>query len=394
MNIKEILYNNLPTMTLEEFNNYKNEADNGYITIREHPEDSNLVILNYTELTTYERRWNKYTMSARGLILDLTDVNNNGKIYILAKPFGKFFNYGENKDYEKDIDFSDIESVTEKMDGSLGISYFFNEEIRFATRGSFNSEQAIRATEIWKEKYADKFNWLGYMTFPYTMLTEIIYPENRVVVDYKGMEDLVMLGIINLSIAKDEPISVVKSLASNLGMPVTKEYKYDLHKLLEMKKTISANKEGWIIKFGNGKRLKIKGDEYLKVHRAVYGLSDKAKVSAWVEDNIDELIKSIPEEFREEIENLKKGLDNQLEVIKRILSAIYMNIKEYTNASKENRKDFAKMVNQVINPEYRKFMFIMLNNNDNLPDKIVKEYIFKNYEHYLGEIRTWIDNDF
>lgn len=58
-------------------------------------------------------------MSARGLILDLTDVNNNGKIYILAKPFDKFFNYGENKDYEKDIDFSDIESITEKMDGSL-----------------------------------------------------------------------------------------------------------------------------------------------------------------------------------------------------------------------------------------------------------------------------------
>src|SRR5690606_30098430 len=111
MNIKEILYNNLPTMTLKEFNNYKNEADNGYITIREHPEDNNLVILNYTELTTYERRWNKYTMSARGLILDLTDVNNNGKIYILAKPFDKFFNYGENKDYEKDIDFSDIESI-------------------------------------------------------------------------------------------------------------------------------------------------------------------------------------------------------------------------------------------------------------------------------------------
>lgn len=56
MNIKEILYNSLPTMTIEEFNNYKNEADNGYITIREHPEDSNLVILNYTELTAYERR--------------------------------------------------------------------------------------------------------------------------------------------------------------------------------------------------------------------------------------------------------------------------------------------------------------------------------------------------
>lgn len=386
--MKEILYNNLPTMTLDEFNNYKNEADNGYITIREHPEDNNIVILNYTDLATYERRWNKYTMSARGLILDLTDVNDNGKIYILAKPFGKFFNYGENKDYEKDIDFSDIESVTEKMDGSLGISYFFNGEIRFATRGSFNSDQAIKATEMWRNKYADKFNWIGYINFPYTMLVEIIYPQNRVVVDYKGMKDLVMLSITNLSIMKDEPLSVVKNLASNLGMPVTKEYRYDLHKLLEMKKTISANEEGWIIKFGNGKRLKIKGDEYLKVHKAIYGLSDKAKVKAWAENTIDELIKSIPEEFREEIEELKRNLDIQLKITKSILSTTYMHTKEYTNASKENRKDFAKMINQVINPEYRKFMFVMLDNNDELPDKMVREHIFKNYEHYLF---TWSD---
>lgn len=386
--MKEILYNNLPTMTLDEFNNYKNEANNGYITIKGHPEDNNVVILNYTDLTTYERRWNKYTMSARGLILDLTDVNDNGKIYILAKPFGKFFNYGENKDYEKDIDFSDIESITEKMDGSLGISYFFNGEIRFATRGSFNSDQAIKATEMWRNKYADKFNWIGYINFPYTMLVEIIYPQNRVVVDYKGMKDLVMLGITNLSIMKDEPLSVVKNLASNLGMPVTKEYRYDLHKLLKMKKTISANKEGWIIKFGNGKRLKIKGDEYLKVHKAIYGLSDKAKVKAWAENSIDELIKSIPEEFREEIEELKRNLDIQLEITKSILSTIYIHTKEYTNASKENRKDFAKMVNQAINPEYRKFMFVMLDNNDELPDKMVREHIFKNYEHYLS---TWSD---
>lgn len=377
-------------MTLEEFNNYKNEADNGYITIREHPEDSNLVILNYTELTTYERRWNKYTMSSRGLILDLTDVKNNGNIHILAKPFEKFPNYNSNEieGYEDDIDFSDIESITEKIDGSLGISYFFNGEIRFATRGSFNSDQAIKATEMWRNKYADKFNWIGYINFPYTMLVEIIYPQNRVVVDYKGFEDLVVLGIINLTLMTDEPLFRVRAIADSLGMPITKEYKHDLHKLLEMKKTISANEEGWVIKFGNGKRLKIKGDDYLRVHRAIYGLSDKAKVRAWAENSIDELIKSIPEEFREEIEGLKRNLDIQLKITKSILSTIYMHTKEYTNASKENRKDFAKITNQVINPEYRKFMFVMLDNNDEITDKMVREHIFKNYEHYLS---AWSD---
>src|SRR5690606_10818820 len=108
----------------------------------------------------------------------------------------------------------------------------------------------------------------------------------------------------------------------------------------------------------------------------------------WAENTIDELIKSIPEEFREEIEELKRNLDIQLEITKSILSTTYMHTKEYTNASKENRKDFAKMINQAINPEYRKFMFVMLDNNDELPDKMVREHIFKNYEHYLF---TWSD---
>lgn len=393
MGFKEILYNNLPTMTLEEFNNYKNEADNGYITIREHPEDSNLVILNYTELTTYERRWNKYTMSSRGLILDLTDVKNNGRIYILAKPFEKFPNYNSNEieGYEDDINFSDIESITEKMDGSLGISYFFDGEIRFATRGSFNSDQAIKATEMWRNKYADKFNWIGYINFPYTMLVEIIYPQNRVVVDYKGFEDLVALGVINLTLMTDEPLFRARAIADSLGMPITKEYKHNLHKLLEMKKTISANEEGWVVKFVNGKRLKIKGDEYLKVHRVIYRLSDKAKVKAWADDKMDELIKSIPEEFRDEIEELKEGLDGQLELVHRILVSVYNNIVDYTGISKDNRKDFAMIVNNAINPEYKKFMFRMLDNNGELPIDMVRKHIFKNYEHYLWVIR-WNNN--
>src|SRR5690606_35962873 len=119
--------------------------------VQYHPKNHDIVILNYTELTTFEKRWNKYTMSARGLILDLSHIIDTGKIYILAKPFDKFPNYGTNEidGYEDDIDFNEIESVMEKMDGSLGISYFFDNEIHFATRGSFTSEQAIKAKEIW-----------------------------------------------------------------------------------------------------------------------------------------------------------------------------------------------------------------------------------------------------
>jgi len=50
----------------------------------------NLVQFTYTEEATFQKHWNDFTMSARGIILDI--VNKK----IVACPFSKFFNYGEN----------------------------------------------------------------------------------------------------------------------------------------------------------------------------------------------------------------------------------------------------------------------------------------------------------
>lgn len=390
MNIKESVYKHLPLLPLNDFFGYMNEIHGGYINANYHPENSNIIILNYTEETTYERRWNKYTMSARGLILDLTDIKNNGKIYILAKPFDKFFNYGESEEYEKDIDFSEVESVMEKMDGSLGISYFFNGEIRFATRGSFTSEQAIKATEMWKRKYpnAEKRLWgLSQFEFAPTLLVEIIYPENRIVVDYKGEESLTLLGV--MVGRHDASPKLVDVVAENIGLPVAPQHNLTLEQMLKMKESIPANEEGWIIRFNNGKRLKIKGDEYLDVHRVLYGLSDKAKVKAWSEGDIDRLILMMPEEFRDEIERLRDDLDEQAIMIHLVLHAIFDTIYE----NYKNRKDFALMVNEAVSKEYRKFMFVAYDNDGKIPRELIKDYIFRNYEHYLEVIR-WSNNVF
>lgn len=368
---------------------YINEINGGYINARYHPQNNNIVILNYTEQATFERRWNKYTMSARGLILDLTDVKNNGKIKVLAKPFEKFFNYGENLEYEKDINFNKIESVMEKMDGSLGISYIIDGKINFATRGSFESEQAIKATEIWHRKYKEaneRYHKLFTGKNKPTLLVEIIYPSNRVVVDYNGKEQLVLLGVIDEGM--DYHYKGVKDIGDMLQLPVAKQYEYSLEEMMDLKRKIPANEEGWIIRFNDNKRLKIKGDEYLNVHRAMYGLSDKAKVGTWADGNMEELIKTVPEEFRKEIEDLRDKLDERAEIEYRTLIEVYASIIELH----KERKDFAIFVNKGVKKEYRKFMFIAYNNDGEISMDIIKEHIYKNYKHYL-EVIGWKSND-
>jgi RNA ligase len=380
--LKEKVYRNLERLPVEQYQKYLEEADKGYIRINKHPEDENIIILNYTELVTFERRWNEQTLTARGLILDVTNATDND-IIVLARPFDKFFNYGENLEYEKDIDFNETPTVMEKLDGSLGISYFFNDEIRFATRGSFISEQAIKATEIWREKYAHRFKMNGWAGYPFTILVEIIYPENRVVVNYKGMEDLVLLGARYISQEEWDELTdrFLEIFCDSLDMPIAKFYDLTLDKILEMKKDISANEEGWILKFSNNKRLKIKGDEYLSVHRAIHGLSLKAKVQAWKDNRMTELIKMIPEEFREEMETLEQELNSHLNTLHTYLDFQYI----LASATNNKIKEFAMFIQSKHEKPFRSILIeAFKNNRRSVSEQLVKDYIYKNYRYYLG----------
>jgi len=102
------------------------------VRVQRHPY-ANLWIYNYTEHAQFSRTWNEVTLMCRGLILD---ENFN----IVARPFPKFFNKEELS--EGDIPNLPFD-VFEKMDGSLGIMYWVDGVPYIATRGSFESEQAL-----------------------------------------------------------------------------------------------------------------------------------------------------------------------------------------------------------------------------------------------------------
>lgn len=378
-------------MSFTDYTKYIEEEKLGYIKINQHPENENIIILNYTEKVTFEKRWNEQTMKARGLILDVTNATLNGEIYILAKPFEKFPNFGSNEieGYEDDIDWNEVDTVMEKMDGSLGISYLFNGEIRFATRGSFTSEQALRATKIWREnhKYSDRtyHKVFGYDYRP-TMLVEIIYPENRIVVDYDKREELVLIGAVDKN--GDLPYNELVYFAHYLNMGIAGKYELTLEEMLEKKKTLSANEEGYIVRFKNGKRLKIKGDEYLQVHRIKHGMSTKAKYKAWSEGRLTEYIMMLPEEFREELETFEK----QLNSIKGEQVHHLMKMYQHFNEMNLDRREFAISVKANVEPTYHKYLFRAYINGK-IPEQMVMDDIYKNYEYYEGVINTWNKQD-
>jgi RNA ligase len=240
-----------------------------------------LSIWNYSRTCQYENKWDEITKACRGLILD-----QEGNV--VAKGFDKFFNIEEHNPEE--IPNEPFE-VFEKLDGSLGILFWYQGKWILATKGSFTSDQAARAKEILK-----KYN---FEPIPkgYTTLVEIIYPENRIVCGYGDEESLVVLSMINNSSGKELDYTSLLYISDETRMPVVKKYDaIDDYKTL--KSLISKDREGYVIRFRNGFRMKIKGEEYVRLHRILTGFSN-VDIWEYLKDgkNIDELLDKVPDEF-------------------------------------------------------------------------------------------------
>lgn len=273
-------------------NDIENLLEQKYIMMNKHPE-LDLYILNYTKTAQFEKFWNEYTLMARGLVID-EDFN------IVARPFKKFFNMEEHK--KEEIPYGLPFEVFEKMDGSLGIIFFYNDEWHVATRGSFASDQAIRGKQLFDIKYlSGQLNLDGQFTY----LVEIIYPENRIVVDYKGVSDLVLLGAIETKTGVEIPHE--KLFAT--GFNVVK--KYDGVNDIDSIRLLFENDtdEGVIVKFSNGFRMKIKWSEYCRLHSIVTNVSTKIVWENLKNGNsFEELLENVPDEFYDWVEKTKNDL--------------------------------------------------------------------------------------
>ena len=144
----------------------------------------------YTPKVQYQKKWTRELLLARGMVVD--DEGN-----IIARPLQKFFNHYEICD---PLPSGQVQ-VYEKMDGSLIVMFFLNGKPIFCTKGSFTSEQATKAKEIFLKKYKHI-----EVDQHYTYCFEIIYPENRIIVDYGLEEDIFLIAKIHTKTGEEESI--------------------------------------------------------------------------------------------------------------------------------------------------------------------------------------------
>ena len=321
--------------------------DEGLVYKQVHP-TLPLTIWNYSEKVQYENLWDEITLQTRGLVTD-----NEGNI--VARPFKKFFNLEEGKHTPT----SDFE-VFEKVDGSLGIVFNYKGEWIIATRGSFTSDQAVKGKEMLGILKMDK------VPYNVTYLFEILYKQNRVVVDYGDRESLVLLGAIGTETGVEVSRHTLEYFASEIGSDITKSYD-GIKDYSVLKDMVKDNEEGFIVRFYNGDRMKIKGEEYLRLHKIMTNVST---TSVWEVlsngGNFENLLKDVPDEFYKKIKSYEKDLKYSHFSISEYCGKLHDGFRygKFGDKEEPTKKEYAEFVMKNVKPGLRPVMFWMWDKKD------------------------------
>ncbi len=249
--------------------------------------------LNYTPvahntLHAFPEGWTLPLRLCRGIIF-----SRRGKL--LAKPFAKFFNYGEHEE-TKILPDGPFEA-TVKHDGHLGIIFEYENKFWLTTRGDFQSRTSKIGGEM-LAAYANAYAWKASVPKDLTVLVEIIHPSTKVHLDYAGDEKFILIGACDRKTLKDLTHAELYNLGALVGLPVTELWSIksvsDMRKLME--NLTIQNREGFVARYPDGLRVKFKFATYInKMVGAKLGY--RYIMKRMMAGNLEKMIKFLPEEI-------------------------------------------------------------------------------------------------
>jgi len=298
---------------------------------------------------------------------------------LVSLPMEKFFNLGENP-FTMDLDLSKVIRVEDKRDGSL-ISTVrlpqYDDVVHVKSKGSFSSDQAKAAYTMLN--YGDEY-WefakllRSAIGSNYTVNMEYTAPSNQIVVGYTKAALTVLNIRDNATGAYIDPI--------NFGFPAYWVADYQDREVdqtwLEMVEQ-ETGKEGYIIQFDNGLKVKIKNDWYRNLHLQKEQVSQPRRLFEAVlhetSDDLKGLFAADPQSIQR-IEAMEELVKREYNRLANIIDTFYTENRELS------RKDYAVLGQQVLVPHgvFSQAMNLYLGNPHGLKDNMIK-----NYKKFIGD---------
>lgn len=284
------------------------ENENGLI--RTVSPDGKYVKYKYGEGVIYNQAWTPAALDSRGHVYRLSDGE------CVLRPWSKFFNAQELFNMEtgelsrlgellNTMDgyqvpaglFSRKFSATDKLDGSLCIAGIVDGQLLTTSSGSFESPQAKWADAWLREHGVD-----SVMSPGLTYMFEIIWDEDYHPIRY-DYEGCVLTGIIVNDTGREFSYDLLKWFADRCGIRVTERVEFDsFDAAREYVSSLPNTKEGLVLTFDGGFKLKMKGPEFLTLQRLFHSLSESNLAHSFDYRELrfpDSVRHSVQEEFTE-----------------------------------------------------------------------------------------------
>lgn len=306
----------------------------------------------YSQATVYNEDWDDLTRLCRGLVTD-------GEGNVISRPFPKFFNWGQPGAPGPEITSQPF-TAYDKEDGSLIIvGTDSNGDVVVSTKGSFDTWHSAEA-----RKMLDGYGWAPIPGS--TVIFEFIHPDNRIVVDYDGRQDLVLLGAVWNDDGLDHfhPHAVADEM--NWQGAVAVPRKFHLPSMLE---TVAdpengPNREGFVLVWDNptgpAHRVKIKFAQYVNLHRMLSRISNVSVWEALKDGTFEALLELVPDEIYDKVRETADELiaaHDSLERTIKVEAAV-------AKGGRTTRKEQAEYVIHESDIEHKSIVFAVLDRKD------------------------------
>lgn len=304
----------------------------------------------------------------RGLMFDL-----NGKL--ISRPYHKFFNMNEREETlasEFLLEDASKYVLMDKLDGSFIRPVRINGSIRLCTKMGI-TEQSEQAEEflasLGEERFNDYQDFFEAYVDHFTPVFEFCSRKNQIVIDYPE-DALILTGMRRND--SGEYIS-----ARTLGQ-IARVFKIPLVKAWSIEDIIGVNAprcptrvldvvrswigvEGVVLRYNDGRMVKIKAEDYCIKHGAKDGLLlEKNVLATFLNEKLDDVLPLLDDAFKARVEAYTSTVSEGIEEMATCIRAFVGHIREHH----PTRKEQAIAINGGYAPFVKSLLFNGLDGKD------------------------------
>lgn len=294
----------------------------------------------------------------RSIVIDLK------REAIVTSPFKKFANLNEWEENSEENIRHEIENaksveITNKLDGSLQVARWYNNELFMTGSQSLDYKKSWRLESgrnmlLSNPSYVKMIRENPTITF---MFEFISLADTHVVKYDKSQEGLYLIGMRDTTTGKQFSYADVQKVANRYNVLMTEIFDKTLDDVLKEIKYLKSDKcEGFVINI-DGHMVKVKTDDYVKLHKIISKISSINLIIQNIADGkTDDLLAKIPKTYHGRVVKIIKITDEYIAKMEEKVNYYYYNSPARLDNSDVNKKEFMLYVDRNVPVKYRSYV--------------------------------------